>query len=208
MNRLDSFLNHLKEMAYINNHVDELGGIPEENINCRNCVKSRWVMMSSGSDHNPNLTCICLSKGKTVWTPTLSHLTDSTLCDGPLAEEGDDPNERDEAGRTPLFYVKYKSSIYKLIVAGADPNVIDEDGNAPLHRAAERAWPPESLRLLIEAGADPSVRNAQGELPEDIADDEETRDFLRGAREARELAAVAGEGKTEKSDGAGRRRRI
>lgn len=43
-----------------------------------------------------------------------------------------DPNERDELGRTPLFYAQSPDEVAFLIDAGADPTVLDPTGASPL----------------------------------------------------------------------------
>lgn len=82
-------------------------------------------------------------------------------------------------------------------------------------RYAER----EDIAALLDAGADPTIRDKKKRLaedrigtPEEYIDkyesdsyDPNARERIVSAREARELAAVAGEGKAE---GTGRRRRI
>jgi hypothetical protein len=45
---------------------------------------------------------------------------------------GANPNERDEQGRTPIFYAQAPEEVAFLIDAGADPSVLDPTGASPL----------------------------------------------------------------------------
>jgi len=92
-----------------------------------------------------------------------------------LLEEGQDPNEIDSIGQTPLFYVVYNKSakqidFLKLLIAfGAKIDFQKEDGTTPLFFAKS-----EVSKLLIENGASINIRSKKGSQPIHLATEIET----------------------------------
>ncbi|MBB4853396.1 ankyrin repeat protein [Mycobacteroides chelonae] len=107
------------------------------------------------------------------------------------------PNDRDQAGRTPLHYAvldgpegsandwkltdpsereeaRKRSADYKLtnaehlIASGAEVDATDDQNWTPLHFAA-RTDSPEVVKLLLDSGADINAINGRGETPITIA---------------------------------------
>lgn len=73
-----------------------------------------------------------------------------------MLEDGHDPDERDEGGRTALMYAAdggHIAVMRALVEAGADVNAADEAGRTPLRYSIARGTPPVP-KYLIEAGAD------------------------------------------------------
>lgn len=129
-----------------------------------------------------------------------------------LVAAGADPNAVDENGATPLHFSVVGASreiVVVLFDARSDINARDDEGNTSLHRAAAQSH--EAIRILLDIGADPTLKNGVGKLPEEcvgrqqdvIGYDPKAMERLVSAREAWELAAVAGGGT---HDGTGRRR--
>jgi len=96
-----------------------------------------------------------------------------------LLRAGADPNVRDLAGQTALFYACEPNNVDLaeiLLAGGANPNIAidesgeekrlgDQSGNTPLMRAL--AWypmtrDPTMIQMLLEHGADPNYRNSTG----------------------------------------------
>lgn len=87
-------------------------------------------------------------------------------------KKGNNVNARDDAGRTPLFYINYAKEARLLIAAGADVNAKDNDGNTPLlwfmsNNQFDDVHPDESttediIAVLIAAGADTTITNNDG----------------------------------------------
>lgn len=77
-----------------------------------------------------------------------------------LLERGVDPDLRDPAGFTPLFFaVRFPDIVEMLIKGGADPNARNDEDETPLMHSSCR---PESVRLLLAAGADVDAVDADG----------------------------------------------
>ena len=95
-------------------------------------------------------------------------------------KKGNNVNARDEAGRTPLFYINYAKEARLLIAAGADVNAKDNDGNTPLlwfmsSNQFEDEYPDtrrteDIIAVLIAAGADTTVTNNDGMSAKDYLD--------------------------------------
>jgi ankyrin repeat protein len=76
-------------------------------------------------------------------------------------------NERDQAGRTALYFAvegHQEHAVERLLAAGADPNIPDDSGKAPLSIALERRSRKLS-ELLLAAGADPDGGPERAETP-------------------------------------------
>ena len=88
-----------------------------------------------------------------------------------LLKEGEDINEKDEKGYTPLHYATQEmhTGIIKLLIEkGADINILSKEGYAPLHIAIMNKRI-RSVSLLLEKGADPNAGLAQKDKPLHIA---------------------------------------
>lgn len=86
-----------------------------------------------------------------------------------LLAQGQDPNDRDYAGFTPLHAAAQydrPDAVRALLDAGAEVNVRDDDGNTPLMYAVRSPWTsPEVVQLLRDRGGDPTIENQQGNSP-------------------------------------------
>jgi ankyrin repeat protein len=86
-----------------------------------------------------------------------------------LLAGGQDPNDRDYHGTTPLHMAVQGNGVQTveaLLDAGADPNIEDNDGDAALFYAVNSPWTtPEVVALLRERGADPHHQNHRGSSP-------------------------------------------
>lgn len=81
-----------------------------------------------------------------------------------MLEDGLDPDERDEAGRTALMYAAdggHVEVMQALLDAGADVNASDEAGQTALMYGIPLGLPPVP-KLLIEAGADVNAADEFG----------------------------------------------
>lgn len=83
-----------------------------------------------------------------------------------LISEGQDPNDRDLHGVTPLHLAAQYDGVETvrvLLDAGADPNIADDAGDTALHYALNSPWKSAPVvRLLREHGADPLRENLKG----------------------------------------------
>ena len=86
-----------------------------------------------------------------------------------LLKEGAHIEEKDEEGRTPLFYACWISRnekiINKLISYGADPNVADIEGTSPLMWSCLRGGCFLNIIELFNNGADINSADHKGETP-------------------------------------------
>jgi hypothetical protein len=89
-----------------------------------------------------------------------------------LVAEGNDLNERDNEGMTPLIRainMNQKESVIVLLKSGADINTPDSIFlNSPLHHAVIQGNS-SLVKLLLEKKADSSLRNNEGKSPLDLA---------------------------------------
>ena len=87
--------------------------------------------------------------------------------------ETEDPNARNENGRTPMHYAAQGSSpamVTALAEAGANVNAPDEKGEwTPLHLAAWFSKTPSVVAALLVAGANPAATDKAGKTPWDYA---------------------------------------
>ena len=79
-----------------------------------------------------------------------------------LLELGAGIDERDDSGRTALFYATMTNGVLeaarKLVSAGANVNAVDNRDQTPLFWADGDGV----VEFLLECGADPTVRDDQG----------------------------------------------
>ena len=87
--------------------------------------------------------------------------------------ETEDPNARNENGRTPMHYAAQGTTpamVTALAQFGADLNAPDEKGGwTPLHLAAWFSTTPSVVAALLAAGADPAATDQAGNTPWDYA---------------------------------------
>jgi uncharacterized protein len=80
---------------------------------------------------------------------------------------GEAVDERDEGGRTPLFYAAKDGDsaiVAVLIRHGANPNAQDKSLETPLHFAVYE-YQLAAAQRLIEGGADPNAQDDHGNTP-------------------------------------------
>ncbi|CAL8084750.1 unnamed protein product [Calicophoron daubneyi] len=97
-----------------------------------------------------------------------------------ILEKGVDPNLAKDDGLTALHQACINNSpemCELLLKYGANVNSRDADQWTPLHAAATCAYI-NICKLLLNHGADILAINVDGSIPYDIADDEETSNFL------------------------------
>jgi len=81
--------------------------------------------------------------------------------------QGDEINDLDREGRTPLFYSAMDGRLdisSELINAGANVNARDNNLETPLHAAA-REYQIVSAKLLLEHGAEVDAQDIHGNTP-------------------------------------------
>ena len=85
----------------------------------------------------------------------------------------EDPNARNQSGRTPMHYAAQgalPALVLTLAEAGAEPNAPDGKGGwTPLHLAAWFSTTPSVVAALLAVGADPAARDKAGKTPWDYA---------------------------------------
>ncbi|MFD3706140.1 ankyrin repeat domain-containing protein [Nocardia sp. NPDC058658] len=86
-----------------------------------------------------------------------------------LLAQGQDPNDRDYAGFTPLHgSAQFDSveTVRALLDAGAAVNAVDDQGNTALEYAVRSPWTtPQVVQLLRDRGGDPTIANHLGQTP-------------------------------------------
>ena len=107
----------------------------------------------------------------------LQHLTTIPV---DLLDQGADPNEYNELGKTCLMVLLEKSAqlhfsesaairlIRILLDRGANLALLDRDGNSALHCAVSLGFP-DVVQMLLQAGADPKAKNLAGKSATDVA---------------------------------------
>lgn len=81
-----------------------------------------------------------------------------------LIESGAGVNERDEWGRTAVFYAPLKSEAFEVIVGnGADIHARDKEGNSLLMCIVSESAGLAEVEALLRLGLDPRLKNEQGE---------------------------------------------
>ena len=95
-----------------------------------------------------------------------------------LIEKGENVNETDLGGRTPLHYatgstltipLARRTDIVRILLdAGANPNIADVEGVTPLHVNVNHI---DIVKLLLDAGANTEVKDIQGKTPLDYLKD-------------------------------------
>ena len=116
-----------------------------------------------------------------MWN-TAAFFRDVSLAALSRCLEVEDPNARNENGRTPLHYVAQGEApafVAALAEAGAEVNAPDERGGwTPLHLAAWFGKSPVVVQALLDAGADPEVKDASGRAPWDyLGENRVLKDF-------------------------------
>lgn len=94
-----------------------------------------------------------------------------TLIARALIELGEDVNDSDSEGLTPLHWAvsgEEADTVRLLLEHGADPNYPDETGRTPLHLAAVEGIM-DLATLLLCAGAEPAIVDDQGDTARDVA---------------------------------------
>ena len=89
-----------------------------------------------------------------------------------LLEQGANPDQRGEFGKTSLHIAACKSNIQALKLFfkyGANPNIKDEMGNTPLHSAILNYADFDIVKTLVENNAKINILNSKKQTPLDIA---------------------------------------
>ena len=103
-----------------------------------------------------------------------------------LAEDGADPDMKDEEGRTALHFASGYGELEcmkALLDAGANVDSVDENKNTSLHYAAGYGNT-EASELLIKNGADLSLKNAEGKTAQEVAEMNEQADLAKVLKES------------------------
>ncbi len=87
-----------------------------------------------------------------------------------LLERGDDPNQKDEYGRTPLWFAagygpySPKKIAQLLVDYGANLNIEDINGQTPLFNAVKN-YDEDKVKLLLDHGANPNHKDKNDQTP-------------------------------------------
>jgi len=100
-------------------------------------------------------------------------------------KSGADPNQRDDAGFSPLRIAiqEWKIEIIKLLLAnGADINQPDKHGNVPFWTAVNNWQKKYDIIILLKEGADPRIENNYGNSAISVlekTENNEVKDILK-----------------------------
>ena len=125
---------------------------------------------------------------------TARFFRNATVDDVVRCLDTEDPNARNQSGRTPMHYAAQgalPALVLTLAEAGAEPNAPDGKGGwTPLHLAAWFGTKPSVVAALLAVGADPAARDNTGKTPWDYAREnaalEDTPPYWRLQEEASE----------------------
>ena len=113
---------------------------------------------------NPALVKVLIDLGadRNLIGVNLMHRVQTVRMVKLLVSLGIDPDQRDEQGQTPLFWVAHAKNCYDLIHAlldaGANINAVANDGYTPLLDAVLGGYGTEAVVILLEAGAKIDLR--------------------------------------------------
>ena len=125
---------------------------------------------------------------------TARFFRNATVDDVVRCLDTEDPNARNQSGRTPMHYAAQgalPALVLTLAEAGAEPNTLDGKGGwTPLHLAAWFNTKPSVVAALLAVGADAAARDDTGKTPWDYAREnaalEDTPPYWRLQEEASE----------------------